>query len=88
MPNAKNRIKASGDTHLPEVEADDFDVQGSHPEGTGTEGTQARERSRDGEGDAPRGGSKAGLVTDRDSASASDSDGNDKTSADKTRGTR
>jgi hypothetical protein len=66
MPNAKDRIKASGDTHLPEVEADEFDMQGSHPEGTGTEGTQARDRSRDGEGDPARGGNKAGELKDRD----------------------
>lgn len=38
MPNAKTRIKLTGDTHLPEVESDDFDRPEPHPEGAGTEG--------------------------------------------------
>lgn len=74
MPNAKNKAKASGDVHLPEVESDDLDLQGSHPEGTGTEGTQARSRDRDGRGSPPRGGNKAGVLKDRD-APTSDSYG-------------
>jgi hypothetical protein len=64
MPNARNRIKASGDTHLPEVEADEFEVQGAHPRGAGTDGIQTRDRSPDGKGDPPRGGNKGGVMTD------------------------
>jgi hypothetical protein len=37
MPNPRNKAKATGDTHLPEVEADEFAEQEAHPEGTGTE---------------------------------------------------
>ena len=44
MASAKDRIKLTGDTHMPEVESDDFDNEASHPEGTGTEDTQARRR--------------------------------------------
>ena len=74
MPNPKDNGKATGDTHLPEIEADEFAEQESHPEGTGTEGTQARERSPEGEGSPGRGGRHAGVLKDRD-APTSDSYG-------------
>jgi hypothetical protein len=74
MPNPRNKAKATGDTHLPEIEADEFDVHESHAEATDTEGTQARSRDSEGRGSAPRGGSKAGVLKDRD-APTSDSYG-------------
>ena len=62
MPNPNNKVKGSGDVHLPEVESEDLPIQGEHPEGTGTPGTQDRERSRDGTGSPPRGEGHAGEV--------------------------
>lgn len=72
MADPRNRTKATGDTHLPEVEADDFDAERGHPEGTGTEGTQSR--GQRGGGDAGRGGRHAGELKDRDNPT-SDTDG-------------
>ena len=74
MPNPRDNAKASGDVHLPEIESDDLDTQGAHPEGTGTEGSQARQRSAEGEGAPARGGNHGGEIKDRD-APTSDSYG-------------
>jgi hypothetical protein len=62
MPNAKDNAKATGDTHLPEVESEDLPTQESHPEGAGTPGTQDRERNAEGIGSPPRGGNKGGEI--------------------------
>ena len=45
MPNAKDNAKATGDTHLPEIESEDLPLQEAHPQGAGTPGTQDRERN-------------------------------------------
>lgn len=66
MPNAKDNAKATGDTHLPEIESEDLDAQEAHPEGTGTPGTQDRERNPEGTGSPPRGGNRAGVVRSDD----------------------
>jgi hypothetical protein len=65
MPSPKNKAKATGDVHLPEIESEDLDVQESHPEGTGTPGTQDRERNDEGVGSPPRGGNHGGVIEDR-----------------------
>jgi hypothetical protein len=39
MPDAKNNAKLTGDTHLPEVEAEELDRQGGSPQGAGVPGT-------------------------------------------------
>lgn len=66
MPSPKDKAKATGDTHPPEVEADDLPLQESHPEGTGTPGTQERHRDPEGQGSHERGGHRAGLVREDD----------------------
>jgi hypothetical protein len=66
MPNAKDHAKATGDTHLPEVEAEDLKEQESHSQGAGAPGTQDRHRDAEGRGSPPRGGRHAGLVKDDD----------------------
>ena len=63
MPSPKDKAKATGDVHLPEIESEDLDAQEAHPEGTGTPGTQERGRNGDGVGSPPRGGGHAGEVT-------------------------
>lgn len=66
MPNAKDNAKATGDTHLPEVESEDLSQQESHSQGAGAPGTQDRHRDAEGKGSPPRGGRHAGLVKDDD----------------------
>ena len=68
MPDAKNNAKLTGDTHLPDAESD-FDLQESNPEATDTSGTPADRgpKSESGEQGRPGpGGTKAGLLKDRD----------------------
>jgi len=72
MPNPRDKAKATGDVHLPEVESEDLQNQGAHPEGTGTPGTQERHRNTGGGGSPPRGGNHAGVIMDRE-APTSDS---------------
>ena len=74
MPSPKDNAKATGDTHLPEIESEDLDAQEAHPEGAGTPGTQQRHRDAEGMGSPPRGGNHGGLIKDRD-APTSDSGG-------------
>jgi hypothetical protein len=62
MPNPRNRVKATGDTHLPEIESEDLPAQESHAEGTGIPSTQERNRDGKSRGGASRGGHHAGLV--------------------------
>lgn len=38
MPNPKNRIKLTGDTHLPDVGDDEFEREEAHPESAAAEG--------------------------------------------------
>jgi hypothetical protein len=66
MPSPKDKAKATGDTHLPEIESEDLTAQESHPEGTGTPGTQERRRNPQGRGSPPRGGHHAGVIKDRE----------------------
>jgi hypothetical protein len=68
MPNPRDNAKASGDTHLPEIESEDLDVQEAHPGGAGTPGTQQRHRDADGEGSPPRGANHGGVIEDREPA--------------------
>jgi hypothetical protein len=35
MPSAKDRAKATGDTHLPEIEPDEVQTRKPHPAGAG-----------------------------------------------------
>lgn len=60
MPSPRDKAKATGDTHLPEIESEDLTAQESHPEGTGTPGTQEGRR------DKGRGGHHAGVIKDRE----------------------
>lgn len=64
MPSPKDRAKATGDIHLPEIESEDLDAQGAHPRGAGTPGTQQRHRGANGIGSPPRGANQAGVVKD------------------------
>jgi hypothetical protein len=66
MPSPRNKAKATGDIHLPEIESEDLDVQGSHPQGAGIPGTQQRDRDGDGVGSPPRAGNRGGVITDRE----------------------
>ena len=68
MPSPKDKAKASGDVHLPEIESEDLDAQESHPNGAGTPGTQQRHRDAEGEGSPPRGGNHGGVVSADDAA--------------------
>ena len=68
MPNPKDNLKDSGDTHLPEIESEDLDAQEAHPKGAGTPGTQQRHRDRDGMGSPPRGGNHGGVIEDDEAA--------------------
>jgi hypothetical protein len=52
MPSPKDKAKATGDTHLPEIESEDLPLDDAHPEGTDDEG----------EGNPPRGERDAGVV--------------------------
>lgn len=56
MPNPRDKAKASGDVHLPEIESEDLQNQGAHPEGTGTPERTSR----------PRRGNHAGVIRDRE----------------------
>jgi hypothetical protein len=72
MPNPRDKVKATGDVHLPEVESEDLTTQGAHPEGTGTPGRP------------PRGGNRGGEIRDRE-APAGDSDENTRDSGEETK---
>jgi hypothetical protein len=84
MPNPRDKAKATGDVHLPEVESEDLSTQGSHPEGTGTPGSQERHRDAQGRGSPPRGGNRGGEIKDRE-APTSDSYGNTRDSGEETK---
>ena len=62
MPSPKNKAKATGDTHLPEIESEDLPPNDAHPEGAGTPDTQDRRHEPDGQGNPPRGEHHAGVV--------------------------
>ena len=64
MTSPKDKAKATGDIHPPEVESEDLDVQGAHPQGAGIPGTQHRYRDRNGVGSPPRGANQGGLIAD------------------------
>lgn len=64
MPSPKDNAKATGDTHLPEIESDDLPVNEAHPDGAGVPGTQERHRDREGQGSPPRGEDHAERVRD------------------------
>jgi hypothetical protein len=66
MPSPRNKAKATGDTHLPEIESEDLPLNDAHPEGAGTPGTQDRQRNPEGEGSPPRGENHAGVVRSGD----------------------
>ena len=66
MPNPRDNAKASGDVHLPEIESEDLDRQESHPEGSGTPGSQERRRDAEEEGSPPRGGNRGGEIRNDD----------------------
>jgi hypothetical protein len=46
MPSAKDRAKATGDTHLPEIEPDEFDTHQPRPTGAGMPGSRMRASRR------------------------------------------
>jgi hypothetical protein len=46
MPSAKDRAKATGDTHLPEIEPDQFDTHQPRPTGAGVPGSRTRASRR------------------------------------------
>jgi hypothetical protein len=46
MPSAKDRAKATGDTHLPEIEPDEFDTHQPSPTGAGMPGNRMRASRR------------------------------------------
>ncbi|TWO68707.1 hypothetical protein FN976_22190 [Caenimonas sedimenti] len=77
MPDAKDNMKQTGDTRLPEVESD-FDAQEGSTDAVGTEGTpsnRGRAAELGQEGKPGRGINQAGFIKDRD-APTSDSYGN------------
>jgi hypothetical protein len=45
MPSPKDKAKATGDTHLPEVEPEDLPLNDARPEGADTEGEDNLPRS-------------------------------------------
>jgi hypothetical protein len=46
MPSANDRAKATGDTHLPEIESDEFDTHQPSPTGAGMPGNRMRASRR------------------------------------------
>jgi len=61
MPSAKDRAKATGDTHLPEIEPDEFQALRSRPAAASMPASRIRASRRNGVGE---------LTTDRDAPSA------------------
>jgi hypothetical protein len=57
MPSAKERAKATGDTHLPEIEPDELQALRSRPAAASMPGSRIRASRRNGSGEP----------TDRDS---------------------
>jgi len=69
MPDAKNNAKATGDTHLPEIEE-----KGAPRAGGATGGPPDRDLGQDleHEGHAGLGENQAGFLKDKDAATKSD----------------
>ena len=67
MPDPKDNAKLTGDTHLPDVESDLPDQEGSSE-------PRAEGRNRAEEGHPGRGVRKAGVVTDDDDTRPSDAE--------------
>jgi hypothetical protein len=63
MPSAKDRAKATGDTHLPEIEPDELQARVPHPAAASMPGSRIRASWRNGpaelgEREAPTGDSQ------------------------------
>jgi hypothetical protein len=76
MPDPKNNVKMTGDTHLPDTESE-FSVEEANAQAAGISGTpsdRGRGTELGDEGVTGRGGKKAGVLKDQD-AETSDSYG-------------
>ncbi|AMO23541.1 hypothetical protein GCM10027034_39430 [Ramlibacter solisilvae] len=68
MPSAKDRAKATGDTHLPEIEPEEFQTHKPRPAWAGVPGSRIRASRRDDIGEKNSDATGEGRGEARDSA--------------------